>query len=65
MKDYILQAINGKMYIAANTVTTLKFRELPPEELVIFMLNANTEVYGGNNGMHMLAVLSDYDIAVR
>ena len=65
MKDYIMQAINGKMYIAANTETTLKFRELPPEELVIIMLNANTEVYGGNNGMHTLAVLSDYDIAVR
>ena len=60
-----MQAINGKMYIALNTETTLKFRELPPEELIVFMLNANTEVYGGNNGMHMLTILSDYDIAVR
>ena len=65
MKDYILQAINGKMYIALNTETTLKFRELTPEEFVVMMLNAKTEVYGGNNTKQTLAVLSDYDIAVR
>lgn len=65
MKDYILQAINGTMYIAANTATTLKFRELTPEEFVVMMLNSDTEIYGGNNGMQTLAILTDYDIEVR
>lgn len=65
MKPYIMQAINGKMYIAAKTDTTLKLRELPPEELVQIMLNANTEVYGGNNRMQTLAIMTDHEIAVR
>lgn len=65
MKPYIMQAINGKMYIAAQSNTTLKLRELPPEELIVIMLNANTEVYGGNNRMQTLAIMTDHDIVVR
>lgn len=60
-----MQAINGKMYVMNQPGDTPLYRELPPEELVVLMLNSDTEVYGGNNGLQTLAILTDHNFATR
>lgn len=65
MRNYVIQAINGGLYIAAQTNKTLLLRELPAEELVQIMLNETTEVYGGNSRMQTIALTTDHAITVR